>query len=268
MAGWSRDNLWRQGGLLGVDAFERLGIEAPSGHCFGAIAISHDCDLANDNIEVEPCVEFIFAIKVGGLNGNYRFAKNPRKLHVEIDHEGGNALELLATNKFSLKKELLAELEIDPNASLSVEDVRVLQSWLAARYRRQAMPDDFVDRLKFVFEFLSRRGKTQANGILGYWFSYAPLEFVSGEEPYELWIYIVYTTDDHTAGGHAESIARDLVSSFDKLLAKTGSSGSVVLVECAAYSEEEFTLRDLRDNIEYKMDYLSHAQSPAGPLLD
>ena len=50
-------------------------------------------------------------------------------------------------------------------------------------------------------------------------------------------------------------------------MAKTEDLGPVVLRHCEAYSEQEFTLRDLREMIEYRLEYLSYRMDPEGPTV-
>ena len=45
------------------------------------VVISHDCDIANINLEEEPEVEFIVASRGDRLDGNLTHAKHPRRLH-------------------------------------------------------------------------------------------------------------------------------------------------------------------------------------------
>ncbi len=57
---WSRNTTWRQSSVLAQKDFQAVGLtDIPDADL--AIAISHDCDIANDNLDVEPAVEFIFA---------------------------------------------------------------------------------------------------------------------------------------------------------------------------------------------------------------
>src|SRR5205823_3760746 len=118
-----------------------------------ALAISHDCDIANDNLDAEPTVEFVLGRVVDKSNGNYGFGKNHRVLHLPATLEGKPAtLELLAIRKISIHKEDLATHEPDERFVLEMKPRQILQSWLAARYRRQALPDRLVARLRPVFD--------------------------------------------------------------------------------------------------------------------
>jgi len=258
---------WAQGSLIGENDMMTLGLAPDVGDAWGVV-ITHDCDLANDDLGVEPFVEVIVATRVDSPDGNCRHAKNARRLH--LDWQQANTvlcLELLATRKCRVAKSDLADFTPVANAILAPADKHILQSWLAARYRRQALPDSLVERLRYVFQRLEKKGKTQASTVIGYWLSFAPAGELPVDEPYDLDICIVYTIDSPDADTAASAIADDVSERFAALVAKSGAGG-VVLGVCEAFSEEEFTLRDIRQHVEYRLDYLSNRAFPDGVELD
>ncbi|ERS87949.1 hypothetical protein [Halomonas sp. PBN3] len=257
---------WAQGSVIAAEDMQALGL-VEEGRWWGVV-ITHDCDLANDNLELEPAVEVIVAQTVSSPDGNHRYAKNARKLH--LDWEGGVepwCLELLATRRCHVDKATLAGFEPAPGATLSPAGRRILQSWLAARYRRQALPDSLVERLRKVFARLEKRGKGNAGSVVGYWLSFEPADELPPAEPYDLNISIVYTIEDPFAEDTAVGIAEDLAARFEGLVRQAGA-GPVVLGECAARSEEEFTLKDIREHVEFRLDYLSNRVYPDGVELE
>ena len=73
---WTRDTPWRQGHVLTAEATQALGLshpETPDSTC--VVVISHDCDLANHDLQVEPHVEIIIGRHLPEGNGNYFWAK-------------------------------------------------------------------------------------------------------------------------------------------------------------------------------------------------
>lgn len=265
---WSSETKWRQGSVLSAKYFETLGIQNANGMTF-ALAISHDCDICNDKLEVEPFVEFVLGKFVDTCQGNNEFGKNPRVLHLPTLFEGkAETIELSAPNKVLIAKIDLNPYEPDERYSLEQKHRRILQDWLAARYKRQALPDSLNARLKHIVDFLDRQGKKFTSGVLGYWIDYDPRDIeLSPEESYEFWLYVVYSNDIPEHGVNATKIAEELKSNFGRLISKTAEKGSVDLRECKAYSEEEFTLSDLMSNIQYRFDYLSHRTDPSGPVV-
>lgn len=266
---WTRDTPWRQGAILSSEHFPQLGLDAPDGNLL-AVAISHDCDITNDNLATEPFVEFVIAKAIEKHDGNNTHAKNPRTLHLQVTHKGSDVvLELYAPNKVSIEKGMLHTVEPGADWAINREGQRILQHWLAARYKRQSLPDALVERLRPVSDFLQKQGKKHSKELLGYWLDYEPFGIeLAPDEPYELWLYAVYTTDEPDAQANAQQISESLGKNFADLIKKNGDVGHIDLRACEAYSEEEFTLRDLRGNIEYRLDFISLRPKSAGPVID
>jgi len=264
---WSRNTTWRQGSVLAQKYFQVLGLTA-SPNANLAIAISHDCDIANDNLDIEPDVEFISACIVGESNGNNTHGKNPRNLHLKYTHgENSVFLELLASKRLMLQKNMLEAVQPDETYKLDAHCRQILQSWLAARYRRHALPNSLVERLKNVFNYIEREGKKNSSGILAFRLSYEPESELPPEEPYELWLSIVYITDKTEYGEMAEEIASSIKTKFSTLLEKTKDSGTVDLRRCEALSEMEFTLHDMRETVEFRLEHLSYRDEPSGVVI-
>ncbi len=263
---WSRNTSWRQGSILSQKDFLEAGL-LDSCPCDLAIAISHDCDIANDNMDAEPFVEFVYAQRIEVKDGNYTNGKNPRILHLNYKcREDDIFLELLALSKFTVSKSDLEKLQPDETYELT-SSRQVLQSWLAARYRRHSLPNSLVDRLRGVFGHIEKEGKKKSDGVLLFQLSYQPMDELPPDEAYELWLSIVYVTDQAEYESMAEKMAEDLKAEFSALLEKTKAFGSVDLRKCEAVSEMEFTVRDIRDTVEYHLEHLSYRSEPPGPII-
>jgi hypothetical protein len=263
---WSRNTSWRQGSVLAQEDFRAAGLsDVPDADL--AVVISHDCDIANENLDAEPAVEFILARVLEQEDGNCTYGKNPRSLHLEYGQEGKTIfLELVASRRVMVLKNTLEAVQPDPTYKL-MGSRQVLQSWLAARYRRHALPNSLVERLRGIFEHMAKEGKRNAAGVLSFRLSYEPESELPPEEAYELWINIVYVTDEAEYEATAEEIANGLKAKFSKLLEKTKSHGTVDLRGCEAVSEIEFTLRDMRETVEYHLEHLSYRNEPPGPMV-
>jgi hypothetical protein len=181
---------------------------------------------------------------------------------------GGNpvALELIASRRVIVDKNVLEAVQPDQTYELDGSR-QILQSWLAARYRRHALPNSLVERLREVSKYIQEKGKKNSLGIVSFRLRYDPEEELPPEEPYELWLSIVYITDKAEYGSIAEQIASDLKVKFPSLLDKTNALGRVDLRRCEAVSEMEFTLRDMRDTEEYHLEHLSYRTDPPGPMV-
>jgi hypothetical protein len=263
---WSRNITWRQSSILARKDFQAVGLLTDAPDVDLAVAISHDCDIANDNLDAEPNVEFIFARILEQHNGNYTNAKNPRVLHLEYKHDGQTIwIELIASRRIVVQKNVLEVLQ--PDQAYSLTTSQILQSWLAIRYRRLALPNSLVERLRPVSTYIEKEGKRNSSGILSFRLSYEPQDELPLEEPYELWLSIIYVTDKPEYATMAANMAQKLKTEFLNLLEKTKDSGMVDLRKCEAVSEMEFTLRDMRDTVEYNFEHLSYRTEPSGPVL-
>ncbi|MEA3087179.1 MAG: hypothetical protein QOC89_4876 [Paraburkholderia sp.] len=83
------------------------------------VVVSHDSDLANDNLDAEPDVEVIVGRLVATPNGNFSWGKAPRTLHLSMTRDGGLVtVELIATSKRLIPKRELAQFEPDSGFDL------------------------------------------------------------------------------------------------------------------------------------------------------
>ena len=155
---WSRNTLWRQGSVLLQKDFHTANLN-DSSDAELVVAISHDCDIANENLDAEPTVEFIFGRIIQQLDGNYTHGKNPRILHLNYIHSGTPiSLELTASRRVIVDKNVLEAVQPDQTYEL-VGSRQILQSWLAARYRRHALPNSLVERLREVSKHIQKKSK-------------------------------------------------------------------------------------------------------------
>lgn len=249
---WSCDMKWTQGSVLVID--EKIKSHVPndmSSKFSHALVVSHPCDIANDP-RIEPTVEVIFGVLIEVSDGNYEHGKNPRTLHLTLKNNGDNkTIELQACNKIAIHKEVLGKYIPDSSFQLQLSGIKVLQSWLAARYRRHAFPDEFNRRMKSIVDFIVHEGKKHSKAIMGYWVNYEPDQELTREQPYELDIFVVYSMDDMDYESTAKEVTKKIKGKFN------GKDFGIILGKCEAYSETEFTYQDMRMNYEYKMDYIS-----------
>jgi hypothetical protein len=143
---WTRETPWRQGHILQSETASQLRLADSPDPC--VIVISHDCDLANANLAVEPDVEVVVGKIASKLNGSFAWAKSPRTLHLEVLRHGAPvAIELVATKKRLVPKTALAAHKPDAAYAIGPKELAVLQYWLSVRYRRAAFTDMFAERM-------------------------------------------------------------------------------------------------------------------------
>lgn len=252
---------WKQGSIIHLSDLQALDQALPD-NCMGGLVITHDCDLAN-TIETEPQVEYLPFTMPDTTDGNLTNAKNPRTLQLELLQDGNKCcIQLSALQKACLLKTELAKFE-PASGLLSDKERQILQGWLAARYRRHAFPDELVERMRPLSAYLEKQLRARARSVLGIWIDYDPKSLLSDEEPYELWLYIVYSTDSADNHSQAEQVASSISDRFATLDPSLG----FILTACEAIAETGFTLSDQRRTIEFKLEHLSHRIYPDGDVI-
>lgn len=174
-----------------------------------------------------------------------------------------------ATRKATLPKEKLADFQPSEEFAIKDKNLQTLQAWLTDRYRRTAFPDELVNRLKPAEEVFAKAVKKSTDEILGIFVDYEPEEDgLEEQEPYSLYLTVVYSTDVAGAEGKAQSIVQKLREAFDKHFKQGGKWRHIELRGCAALSDTEFTLRDVLQTKQYRLEYLSYRLDPPGPVAE
>lgn len=258
---WDRRSKYRQGAVLteAVAAQTLTGIGADQ----RAVVISHDCDIACDDMDKEPHIEVILAAVVTDENHAFLQTKNPRQLHLAFIHQGNKCvLDLFATEKRYIAKERLIGTDPDSGFLLTDDNRQILQRWLAVRYRRHAFPDELNRRVGSILKKAERSLKKNSDGIIAIYIDYQPRnEELSVNEPYELWVDVV--ADSHAVDGMEQ--AKALAAKLEESLAKTIG---VDLRKIEDKSDNEFTLYDSRRTFEFRLEHLSFRSTPFGPLTE
>jgi hypothetical protein len=265
---WTRDTPWRQGSIIAATDAVALKLVAEVDRTSIGVVVSHDCDLAVEDLDEEPDVEVMIGRRVEMPDGQLMFAKHPRRLVLEFAESGKPLhVELLAARNPDVPKLALASYKPDDNIVLPDHGRKILARWLAARYQRQALPDDLVDRLRPVLKKFEKVGKSNAAGVIGYWLDYDPRSNTLPEnEPYELWVNVVYAADRPEFAEQAAAIAAHLKAAITGEFHKHGRWQLIDLRRCEPVSEAEFPLSEMRRTVEYKLEHLSLKGGPNAPM--
>lgn len=261
---WKRDTPWRQGHLLPPEALSLLGV---SDEGIFAVVISHDCDLANDDLEEEPNVEVILG-KVGdrSKSGNLRWGKSPRRIHLEYTHPNGDTLLL----EFSInQRRTVAKRDLcrhEPQAyGLTEAEREAFSRWLASRYRRSAFPDAFNDvlrRSKLAEKLEKKLNKPRGEAVTAVLFD---VEEISSTE-FHLSVVLLYRDEDRYA--EVQALAESINALFESLGDEVASGGAkIVLKDCVSVSESIITLSAARKLKKWEKDHMSLRSDPPGEML-
>jgi hypothetical protein len=258
--GWTRETTWRQGSVLPQAAAAHFGLENErDAVATCAVVISHDCDLANDDLNAEPDVEVIVGRTVDAVNGNFAWAKVPRTLHATAKR-GDKPLniELLATKKVTLPKAGLAAFE--PDSTVRLDSVEVLRSWLSSRYKRAAFADTFVNRMgdskatERLGKIVERYGATLS--FVYFTVDEGNLVERAAGDPYDLSVVLVYPPgkDPDAAGDIADKAAGEVEKALRDSFAK---DKPINLKKCFSMSEDDLPVSRARELQQWRLEHMT-----------
>lgn len=256
----------RQGSILPRTVRDRLGLSTLKDNPDPVlVVVSHSCDLIKP-YETEPHVELIHGRHKDEMDGSLAYSKNPRALHLEYEQNGTKkVLELRAVNKVPVDKRMLLGIDPDQDAVLTQRTVKILQAWLAARYNRAAFPTDLESRMERIKKKLR---SVDSDAIYGIWMKYEPEDnYLFDQTPYELWVKLVYSTHLFDSREKAEQEANRLRLSFEKEFLEQGLWHSIELRECEAVADTVFSVRDMYDYKQWRLEHLSLKQDPPGEYI-
>jgi hypothetical protein len=273
---WTRETKWRQGHVLPPAAVGHFGFSsAVDAAATCVVVISHDCDLANDNLEVEPDVEVIVGRFIGNADGNFSWGKAPRKLHYPGARSGAPiTFELVSTSKRSVPKVELAQFDADPAFVVGGNGLAVLRSWLGSRYNRAAFPDAFVNRMK---ELKADHKLAKVIDKHGELISFVYFELDGGEnveraegDPYQLSIVLVYHPGNDAA--EAGEAADELADRVDEAVRgrADGHEDQLIFKSCFAISEDDLPVSRARLLMQWRLEYMTlkaDDEQPGPPIL-
>ena len=257
-----RTNGWRQGSVFSVEDTAAL-VENPLAKS-RLILVSHDCDLAHRG-EHEPHIELCTAeFLEDGIDGNYRWARHPRRIDVQIEINGAQIPFCIhAAKRHQLDRSMLQDYQPDDTAILSEAELTRLTIWLAKRYTRAALPDAFNLRIQpaqdRVRRILRRNGKHLSSLLV----SLKPLAELTDGEPYDLNLVGLMRHE------HYENIElrEQLTVVVNQVSGAIEHCDGINVLDTDLLSESEFTLHNLRYFIELTLDDLSLRDEPPDPRL-
>ena len=264
---WSRRTKWRQGSVLPPEAAAALGLRhLGDPERTRVVVVSHDCDIANDDLDDEPEVEVIVGRILSEADPNHTRTKSVRRLHLEYHRSsGGAAIELAMIAKKSVPKNRLVAWGPDPAYDLDQDNVATLQHWLSVRYKRAAFPDEFNDRMKVagMIKPLETIGKDHNAIISAIYFNLDPRGELAADDPtpYKLTITVL-----HPAGDEPEESAEDAdkaAEAIEKAFRRrcfdesTGTWKRIQLVDVIPASDEDLTVKRARVLQQWRLEHHS-----------
>lgn len=272
---WTRITPWRQGHVLPQEAIVALGLAGTEQvEQTRAVVISHDCDLANEDLNVEPDVEVLIGQVVDKLDGNFAWGKSPRTLHLSMTRAAGSeVIELVQPHRGTVPKSDLARFTPSADHTLDQRGLSTLRSWLSSRYNRAAFADTFVNR------FRSEKGEERLVSLLrssGDLVSFVYFNIQGGHsveraqgDPYIFTVVLVYDPgeDEESSMDRAEQLANRIDA---ELKSRLKNPTSLVLLDCVPLSESDVTVSQAKLLTQWRLEYMTtraDEQQPGPPAL-
>ena len=238
-----------------------------------AIVISHDRDLSQPP-DVEPAIEVIIGPKVGKVEGNYTFAKNTRRLHLECSSVLAPIwIDISAIGKITHPKNSLLQHDPDSDARLSYEELVILQRWLVARYQRSAFADEFNRRLRSTGV---ESGLKAISAKFGKYLRAVFFDVDEGREnerngdkdAYDLVVTLLYDTDNDPE--MAEAKAEEARQAIEKLFSEKCRQGwvweTIELRSCEVMADRALSFRDAQSFKEWRSEHVSLKGPPRATI--
>lgn len=188
---------WRQGSVVKTSDIKTVlnGTGAEVTDDLILIVASQSCDIANNNLSLDPYIEISLCRIIQIKDGNCSYNKNPRCLHTTIVEKklddslfGEINISILAFERLSINKLVFSEIQPDSMRLLEKRSTDEYVAWLANRYSRPALPTKF----NVLIDSADRGGKLRnaakrANAHLsGIYVEIFPDREISDDEQYSV----------------------------------------------------------------------------------
>lgn len=213
---------WRQGSVVKKldipDLLAFIGEENTSAEIHLIVA-SQSCDIANNNIDIDPSIELLIARTIVQKDGNLTFNKNPRQLHTQLKIFTGTAdifsyelIEIRIAERILVPKEYLASLSPDDSTQLEAEQLEACVNWLSARYSRPALPTEFNKRIENADKkgHLRKKAKTLNEKLSGIYVEIIPFDEIAEGENYSVNLLGLVTEMNEAEIPKAESSLKNI----------------------------------------------------------
>jgi hypothetical protein len=144
-SGWKQGSLMRTTDLQASDVTWWPHTPTPNSDD-RVVVLTQTCDLMHVSSEKEPVAELLLLRPVHKKRESFRRARHPRILQLNDDQTPTFEWEGVITHRAWMPKEAL--LKISPCGAVADADLDSLVTWIANRYVRAALPDQFWERLR------------------------------------------------------------------------------------------------------------------------
>lgn len=221
------------------------------------IVLSHDCDVANPDLDKEPFVELILARRIErSVDGNLTFGKNPRQLTLEI---GGGWYDISIHTKCRCpRQELSGKTAV---GTMDDDSLRLLRRWAAQRYQRAAFADTFNTRTAAIGKSVHDLLKKEGQFLSGIYLVVSDAE-LPPDQPYVVIVLATMTTDQYAE----PELRRKAQVLVDQVAAFLDGCIGVRVEDSEVRPESAVSLDDIRVLKRWDVEYLSFRTTPGGSM--
>ena len=225
------------------------------------IVVSQSCDLVHHDLEAEPFAEIIVGQSVAGVNGNLTDGKNPRRLHLRIESLGSADLvvEIVPSERYYIGRQQFVKIKPDEQRFLIERERRTLASWLAGRYKREALPTTFNQRIVKTQKKRDKIHRRLSERVSALLVKLMPNRELPDNEPYHVRLLALVPADDHDP---RDALENDLQA----LATQISQDGSIFVDQMRVVSETEISVALYRQFSLFPLEYLSVREDPPHPL--
>lgn len=239
------------------------------------VVVSHDCDI-DANAKTEPFIEVIPVLQIKKADHRKTHTKNPRNLHTKVSAVSEQAdviIDIDARKKVPILKSRLWDLQFSRPFIFDAKGIKELQEWLSCRYWRAALPGNFNIRFKKAEEAfwgLIAAYNRELLSVLFYFDDGQEKKDCTKGEPYRLSVVLIYG-EGYLAPDFdplIENIRTLFKSTYIDPLDEETSEGEIEkvpeieILECSAISESAIRLRDYKDGIAIRSEWISYEVDP------
>lgn len=258
---------WKRGAFIRLDSNPHLFDELPKKileyvsdkESVCIVPILYDCALVEENFDKEPWAQVLVMWKAD-FNGNFAYAKNPRRLHLKVSEgEQEFYFEAAALSFAQVDREALLRANPDMSLSWGSGCLSLLLDWVAERFRQATFPDAFNKRLAPFRKGLDKLWKSEVfcRYASGVYINLNTFDELADEKNYQIKILIAIPYAFKGAEyrdfqkKHSLTMITQLKALFDSV-----KDVDVLLVD--TLSERELTKEIERDFNRFSLEYFSY----------
>lgn len=265
---------WRQGSVFPTTAHSALTAYArcPIYATDCCIVLTQSCDIVFADFDLEPTVELVLARKLDSpTDGNFTHARSARRLHFHVETSGMElGYEAYIRDRFTAPRQLLADYAPDDKRGLSDSDYSDLIAWVVARYKRDAFPDAFNERIRATVEQKIKPALKKLPKIKALYLSLHTWDELPDKAVYQMQLVVTLNSEDF----ENISVRQPIEKGALQIATALNDCSGVVVEEATVLSEKDVSLDMLRYYGRWNFDYLSfkdpakHVQPPSPAFGD